>query len=59
MNDLREVKNDILKDWLLFREDGISTLSRDVDRNHWVHFDEISDKILNNIPKKNRAFVKK
>ena len=34
MNDLREVKNDILKDWLLFREDGISTLSRDVDRNH-------------------------
>ena len=41
MNNLREVNNDILKDWLLFRED------------------KISDKILNSIPKKNRAFVQK
>ena len=41
MNNLREVNNDILKDWLLFRED------------------EISERILNSIPKQNRAFVQK
>ena len=59
MNNLREVNDDLLKDWLLFREDEISSLSCDEDRNHWVYFDEISDKILNSIPKKNRAFVQK
>ena len=58
MNNLREVNDDLLKDWL-FREDEISSLSCDEDRNHWVYFDEISDKILNSIPKKNRAFVQK
>ena len=47
MNNLREVNDDLLKDWLLFREDEISSLSCDEDRNHWVYFDEISDKILN------------
>ena len=26
---------------------------------NWVYFDEISDKILNSIPKKNSAFVQK
>jgi hypothetical protein len=59
MNNLREVNDDLLKYWLLFREDEISSLSCDEDRNHWVYFDEISDKILNSIPKKNRAFVQK
>lgn len=59
MNNLREVNNDILKDWLLFREDEISSLSCDEDRNHWVYFDEISERILNSIPKQNRAFVQK
>ena len=38
MNNLREIKNDLLKDWLLFRGDEISTLSCDEDRKHWVYF---------------------
>ena len=59
MSNLRDVKDDLLKDWLLFREDEIATLSCDEDRNHWVYFDEISKKILNSIPKQNRAFVQK
>ena len=41
MSNLREVNDDILKDWLLFRED------------------EISEKILRNIPKQNRSYVQK
>lgn len=59
MNNLREVKDDLLKDWLLFRENDISTLSCNEDKNHWVYSDEISDKILNSIPKQNRSFVQR
>lgn len=59
MSNLRDVKDDLLKDWLLFREDEISTLSCEEDKKHWVYFYEISKKILNSIPKQNRAFVQK
>ena len=59
MNNLREVNDDILKDWLLFREDEISTLSCDEDRKHWVYFDEISEKILKNVPEQNKKYVEK
>lgn len=59
MNNLREVKDDLLKDWLLFREDEPSSLTCEEYRKHWVYFDEISKKILNSIPKQNRAYVQK
>ena len=57
MINFREVNDDILKEWLLYREDKISSLTCEEDRKHWVYFDEISDKILNSIPKQNRDFV--
>lgn len=59
MSNLREVNDDILKDWLLFREDEISSLTCDEDRKHWVYFDEISEKILKNVPKQNRNYIQK
>lgn len=59
MNNLREVNDDILKDWLMFREEDLCSLSCDEDRKHFVYFDEISKKILNSIPKQNRAYVQK
>ena len=59
MSNLREVNDDILKDWLLFREDEISSLTCAEDKKHWVYFDEICDKILRNIPKQNRIYVQK
>lgn len=60
MVNFREVNNnDILKDWLLFREEEISSLSCEEDKKHWIYFDEISDKILKSIPKNNREYVKK
>lgn len=34
------------------------TLSAE-DKKHFVYFDEISEKILNSIPKQNRKFVEK
>jgi hypothetical protein len=59
MVNFREVNDDILKDWLLYREDELSSLACDEDRKHWVYFDEISDKILKSIPKANRDYVRK
>lgn len=59
MVNFREVNEDILKEWLLYREDELSSLTCDEDRKHWVYFDEISDKILKSIPKNNRAYVQK
>lgn len=59
MVNFREVNDDILKEWLLFREDEISSLSCEEDKKHWIYFDEISDKILKSIPKNNREYVKK
>ena len=59
MNNLRKVNDDILKDWLLFIEDEISSLSCDKDRNHWVYFDEISERILKNVPEQNKKYVRK
>ena len=59
MNNLREVKVDLLKDWLLFREEEISMLSCDEDRKHFVYFDEISEKILKNVPEQNKKYVEK
>lgn len=59
MSNLREVNDDILKDWLLFREDEISSLTCDEDRKHWVYFDEISERILKNVLKQNRNYIQK
>ena len=59
MVNFREVNDDILKEWLLYREDELSSLTCDEDRKHWVYFDKISDKILKSIPKNNRAYVQK
>lgn len=57
MNNLREVNDDILKDWLLFREDEIASLKTDEDKKHWIYFDEISERILKNVPKENKVYV--
>ena len=43
MNNLREVNDDILKEWLVFKEEEISSPSCDVDKKHWIYFDEIAE----------------
>ena len=59
MNNFRNLNNDILKEWFLFREDDIASLTCEEDKHHWVYFDEISQKILRNVPDKNKKFVQK
>ena len=58
MSDFKDVKNDILKDWFDFREqEFFSTLVSENDKKHHIYFEEISNKILNNIPKECRKYV--
>jgi len=59
MNNLKEVKDDLLKDWLLFREDELSSLTCEEDKKHFVYFDEISERILKNVPEQNKKYVEK
>lgn len=59
MNNLREVNDDILRDWLSFREDDLCSLTCDGDRKHFVYFDEISERILKNVPDQNKKYVEK
>ena len=59
MSDLREVNEDILKDWLDFREDTIASLTCAEDKKHFIYFEEISEKILRNVPKQNKKYVEK
>lgn len=58
MNDLREVKDDILKDWIEFREETLSSMSEE-DKKHFIFYEEISKIILNSISNKNRKYVQK
>ena len=43
----------------MFREDEIASLTCEEDKHHWIYFDEISQKILRNVPDKNKKFVQK
>ena len=59
MNNFREVNDDILKDWLDFREEDLCSLTCDEDRKHFVYFDEISERILKNVTEQNKKYVEK
>ena len=59
MNNFREVNNDILKDWLNFREEDLCSLTYDEDRKHYIYFDEISERILKRVPNKDKKYVEK
>lgn len=59
MNNFREVNDDIIKEWLEFREENLLRYTTEEDRKHCIYFDELAEKILNSIPKQNRNFVKK
>ena len=59
MSNLREVNNDILKDWLDFREETIFCEMSPQDKKYCICFDEISEKILKNVPEQNKKYVKK
>ena len=59
MNTFREVNDDILKDWLEFREENCLCNTTAEDKEHTIQFDDIGKKILNNVPKNNKKYVMK
>lgn len=59
MNNLREVKNDLLKDWIDYRAETIFAILSSEDKKHCIQYDEITERILKNIPIQNKKYVMK
>ena len=59
MNNFREVHDDILREWLSYREETELGYLTQEDKKHNINFDEIVENILKNVPKQNKKYVKK
>ena len=59
MNNFREVNDDILKEWLEFREETAFCEMSPQDKKYCIYFEEIAEKILKNVPKQNKKYVQK
>ncbi len=58
MNNLRNMKDDLLKEWLDFREETILAILDEEDSKHVIQYDDITEKILKNVPIQNQKYVK-
>ena len=58
MENLREVKDDLLKEWLEFREEAVICVVSVEDKKHKIQFEEICNRILKNVPNQNSQYVK-
>ena len=54
MKNLREVKDDLLKEWIEFRGETAFCEMTPQDKKYCIYFDEIADKILKNVPEQNK-----
>ena len=59
MNNFREVNDDILREWLSYREETELGYLTKEDKKHNINFDEIVENVLKNVPKQNKKYVKK
>ena len=59
MKNFREVNDDILKEWLEFREENILCYLTEEDKKHKLFIDEIYEKVLKNVPQQNKKYVEK
>lgn len=58
MNNLRNVKDDLLKEWLNFREETILAILDEEDSKHVIQYDDITEKILKKVSIQNQKYVK-
>ena len=58
MENLREVKEDLLKEWLQFREEAVICVVSAEDKKHKIQFEEICNRVLKNVPNQNNQYVK-
>lgn len=59
MNNFREVNDDIMKKWLEFREETAFCNITPQDKKYCIYFDELAEKIINNVPKQNKKYFQK
>ena len=59
MNNFREVNDDIIKEWLEFRVETAFCNMTPQDKKYCIYFDELAEKIMNNVPKQNKKYVQK
>lgn len=59
MNNFRNVNDDILKDWLDFRDQKVFCELSKQDKEHNICFDEFCERILRNVPDMNKKYVQK
>ena len=59
MENFRNVNEDILKEWLEYRESTKFAFIDDEDKKHHIDIDLISEKILQNIPEHCKEYVQK
>ena len=60
MVNFREVNdNDIIKEWLDYREQEVFASLTEEDKKHHIYFDEISERILKRVPNKDKKYVEK
>ena len=57
MVNFREVNDDILKEWLEFREENILCYLTEEDKKHKLFIDEIYEKVLKNVPQQNKKYT--
>lgn len=58
MNNFREVNDDIIKEWLEFREETAFCEMSPEDKKHNIYFEEVAEKILKNVPNEYKKYVK-
>ncbi|MDO5555677.1 MAG: hypothetical protein Q4G09_03205 [Clostridia bacterium] len=49
--------NDLLKEWILFRDEALATLTKE-DKKHPLRFEEFEDKLIKSLPYKNREYAR-
>lgn len=57
--NMREVNDDILKEWFEFRDESLGRFTSEEDQKHSINFEDIAKNILRNVPEQNKKYVKK
>lgn len=56
--DLDNKVNDLMKEWIIFRDECLSMLTEE-DKEHLIEFDKYCDNILKNVANCNKKYVQK
>ena len=59
MKNRNKKKDDLLKEWIEFREETAFCEMTPQDKKYCIYFAEIAEKILKNVPKQNKKYVQK